>query len=237
MTDISSELIDIYSVIFSDTQILVLNLIIILGFYIFIFVLKKIFYTFYDPSIYTEIFWGFIPRLILIFIHIPRLLVNFYFNSEPELICIQGSKRGCDFIYRNNAPWCEGIDLADSIAFYSRPDIDLPRPIIKIFPLWVPIDLDIRLFLRSLDSVYFWSIPEIGVRVITTPGVLNFVDLKFTKMGTMYRHGSEVCGNHLRFIPYTVKVVSLSDYLIIKDKLNTKNPIITLDVISRFDKI
>jgi len=142
---------------------------------------------YFSLSIYADIFWTVIPRLILIFIAIPSLLVSFILSSEPEIIYIQASANGCDLIYGNSAVRCGGIDLVELYRILFRPKDQPPVISNKKFSPMSPGRLRYSNFFKFIECSSHLVNSKIEVRLISIPGTPNYLDLKFNETGMPYR--------------------------------------------------
>jgi heme/copper-type cytochrome/quinol oxidase subunit 2 len=74
-------------------------------------------------------------------------------------------------------------------------------------PLYLPIDLPIRVIVSSDDVLHSWAIPSLGVKIDCVPGRLNVVEFRIARAGIFYGQCSEICGTQHGMMP--IMIVSL----------------------------
>jgi len=85
----------------------------------------------------------------------------------------------------------------------------------------LPDNVHIRGLITSMDVLHSWAVPAFGVKLDAVPGRLNQVGIYINRTGNFYGQCSELCGVNHGFMPISVKVISIDEYLTwIKDKLS-----------------
>ncbi len=80
-------------------------------------------------------------------------------------------------------------------------------------PLYLPVDVPIRIIFTSADVLHAWAVPALGIKVDCVPGRLNAIEFKIARKGVYYGQCSEICGTQHGFMPICVVGVSLQTYL------------------------
>jgi len=71
----------------------------------------------------------------------------------------------------------------------------------------LPLNIQTRVVVTSIDVIHSWAIPSMGVKVDAIPGRLNQVVLQPNRLGVFYGICSEICGANHAFMPIVVEVV------------------------------
>lgn len=71
-------------------------------------------------------------------------------------------------------------------------------------PLFLPVDVPIKIFLTSDDVLHSWAVPSLGIKVDCVPGRINSVEMKIARSGIYYGQCSELCGAYHGFMPISV---------------------------------
>jgi cytochrome c oxidase subunit 2 len=79
--------------------------------------------------------------------------------------------------------------------------------------LILPIKCMIRFLVSSNDVIHSWTIPSIGIKIDATPGRISQIISIFQRPGLYIGQCREICGSNHSFIPITVSVNSLNNYL------------------------
>lgn len=83
--------------------------------------------------------------------------------------------------------------------------------------LILPINIEIRLLVSSVDVIHSFAVPSFGVKVDGIPGRTNEVPLFIKRKGVFYGQCSELCGVNHGFMPIVVQSMnkkSFTDILI-----------------------
>jgi len=154
-----------------------------------------------------EILWTFLPGIVLIFIAFPSLRLLYIREENKEhaiTLKIIGHQWYWSYEYSdfNNIEFDSFIIPLESVNQFRLLDVDNHTVI--------PEKTPIQLFISSIDVLHSWTIPSIGVKVDSTPGRLNNINIFAIKPGLFYGQCSEICGTNHRFIPITVRVQPIS---------------------------
>jgi heme/copper-type cytochrome/quinol oxidase subunit 2 len=71
-------------------------------------------------------------------------------------------------------------------------------------PLFLPVDVPIKIFLSSDDVLHSWAVPSLGIKVDCVPGRINTVEIKIARRGIFYGQCSEICGTQHGFMPICI---------------------------------
>jgi len=74
-------------------------------------------------------------------------------------------------------------------------------------PLYLAVDVPIRVLLNSDDVLHSWAIPSLGVKMDCVPGRLNTVEFRIARTGVFYGQCSEICGTQHGFMPICIIAV------------------------------
>ena len=76
-------------------------------------------------------------------------------------------------------------------------------------PLYLPVDVPIRVIVTSADVLHSWAVPSLGVKIDCVPGRLNAIEFKLARKGVYYGQCSEICGAQHGFMPICIVGVPL----------------------------
>lgn len=79
--------------------------------------------------------------------------------------------------------------------------------------LILPINLQIRILIRSDDVIHSFTVPSIGIKVDGIPGRINQLNLFINRPGLFFGQCSEICGTNHRFIPIVIESTNLKIFL------------------------
>ncbi len=71
----------------------------------------------------------------------------------------------------------------------------------------LPLGIDRRIIVRSLDVIHSLAVPSLGLKVDAIPGRLNQITVSPKKAGVFYGRCSEICGVNHAFMPICVEVI------------------------------
>ena len=79
--------------------------------------------------------------------------------------------------------------------------------------LVLPINIQIRLLVRSVDVIHSFTIPSLGFKVDAIPSRINQVNLYINRPGLFYGQCSELCGANHRFMPIVIEATNLDNFI------------------------
>lgn len=179
-------------------------------------------YNFFKPTNIVhgttiEIIWTLLPAFLLIFIAVPSFSLLYAVDEvvNPSItLKIVGNQWYWNYQYSDYENSNQESIVFDS---YLLPENELSLGNLRLLEVdnrvVLPIDTHIRLIVTSSDVLHCWTIPSFGVKIDACPGRLNESSLFVERQGTFYGQCSEICGINHGFIPITVEILNLSDYI------------------------
>ena len=159
----------------------------------------------------VETLWTIFPMFILVFIGLPSLSL-LYLIDEVGLPSLTVKVTGhqwywryeySDFVEKEFDSFMLSIDGADSQ--FRLLDVDRR--------LSLPMLVDIRVLVTSMDVIHAWTVPSLGVKVDAIPGRLNQLRFIISQSGLYFGQCSEICGANHRFIPIVLESIRFSDFV------------------------
>uniref|UniRef100_A0AAU6PC60 Cytochrome c oxidase subunit 2 n=1 Tax=Echinolaelaps traubi TaxID=3119979 RepID=A0AAU6PC60_9ACAR len=199
-------------IFFHDHSMIVLIFIIMMIMYMIIDIMYNNYYNrFLLENHDIEILWTVFPALMLIFIAIPSLRLLYLMEEyyQPIMsIKIMGHQ------------WYWSYEYSDFNLEYDSfmiPENELEKDKFRLLEvdnnLIIPNLMSLRLMVTSADVIHSWTIPGLGVKVDAIPGRLNQIFLFSYRPGLYYGQCSEICGANHSFMPITLEIVSLNNFL------------------------
>lgn len=165
-----------------------------------------------------EIVWTIIPALILMVIAVPSFALLYSVDEvvDPALtLKVVGHQWYWSYEYSDY----NMEEDSDGIAFdsYMLPEDELNKGDLRLLEvdnrLVLPVDTHIRVVVTAADVLHCWTVPSFGLKIDACPGRLNQASLFVQREGVFYGQCSEICGVNHGFMPISVEVVSMKDYL------------------------
>nr|YP_009444532.1 cytochrome c oxidase subunit II [Microceramus pontificus]ASP44434.1 cytochrome c oxidase subunit II [Microceramus pontificus] len=159
-----------------------------------------------------EIVWTIIPALFLIWLAIPSLrllyLLDEQANSSNTLKTI-----GHQWYWSYEMPYISDLSY-DS---YMVQESDLSKGEYRLLEVdnrtCVPLGVETSVITTSADVIHAWALPSLGLKMDSVPGRLNLMSMKPEVPGVYYGQCSEICGANHSFMPITVEVITLKDFV------------------------
>lgn len=198
---------------FHDHIIILLTIIIIFVSYIFILVLLDNNIDRYTiDSHILEFIWTIVPIIFLLFIALPSLYLLYLTEDHPySYIKVKVIGHQWYWDYEYTPPKGETI-LQRSYILNSSEDIYY-RCLDVDNRLYMAHNSPVILMITSADVLHSWTIPSFGVKADAIPGRLNYIIITPRNYGVFYGQCSELCGSNHSFIPISVEVVNMKDFL------------------------
>ena len=167
-----------------------------------------------------EVVWTLLPVVALISIALPSLSMLYYFSlSFTPLLTLQVIGHQWYWSYEYAVPPLVNADLIElvyetSLGYDSimKQTEDLSYGSLRILevdkPLFLPVDVPIRVIVSSDDVLHSWAVPSLGIKIDCVPGRLNVVDFKISRAGIFYGQCSEICGTQHGFMPICIVAIS-----------------------------
>jgi cytochrome c oxidase subunit 2 len=172
-----------------------------------------------------EIIWTIIPAIILILISIPSFTLLYTMDEviDPLLtLKIIGHQWYWNYEFINPLEWLMNKQnktqaIFSNFAFDSYmvawEDFSVPgqlRLLETDNPIFLPININIRLCITSGDVLHSWAVPSLGVKVDSCPGRINQTNIFIKRESTFYGQCSELCGINHGFMPIVVHAKNLA---------------------------
>nr|YP_010987387.1 cytochrome c oxidase subunit II [Anagyrus galinae]WON65600.1 cytochrome c oxidase subunit II [Anagyrus galinae] len=208
----SNSLLMEYLIIFHDYVMIVILMILFLIFYFLIFMLlNKIINRFLFEGQLIEIIWTVVPILFLLFLAFPSLKI-LYLSDEifnPYLsIKVLGHQWYWSYEYSDFKDV-----IFDSFMLNDASNDMLFRLLDVDNRMIIPLNLNLRILISSLDVIHSFTVPSAGVKVDAIPGRLNQINMNVNRPGIFFGQCSEICGVNHSFMPIVLEAVSMKNFL------------------------
>lgn len=218
-TDIMEGIIDLHHDIFFFLIIISLFVTWMLGIIVYAFNSKKTMYfkggrlpSKIIHNTELEVIWTIIPCLILLFIAVPSFTLLYQMDDVDNLeltVKIVGNQ--WFWRYEVSSPFSNFIidstldtstlDITDPTGETIRDYRFKPRLLNTKGILRLPLQVNIRLLITSMDVLHSWAVPAAGIKVDACPGRLNEVFLRLETECHLFGQCSEICGVNHAFMP------------------------------------
>nr|BCS79992.1 cytochrome c oxidase subunit II [Monomorium triviale] len=158
-----------------------------------------------------ELIWTIIPMFILIFIAIPSIKI-LYLTDE-----IHNNKLSLKTIGHQ---WYWKYEYSDfmKVEFdsFMIPTNQLMNNEFRLLDVdnrcILPYNLPIRILTTSMDVIHAWTVPALGIKMDSTPGRLNQMNLLINRPGIFYGQCSEICGTNHSFMPIVLEITNFNNF-------------------------
>jgi len=199
-------------IMFHDNSIIVLFIIIFLISYIITNnMTNKITNRYILERQSTEIIWTLFPAILLSLIALPsiRLLYLIEEDFKPSItIKIIGHQWYWSYEYTDFK-----IKFNAFILPFSIDETPKFRLLDTDNRLIIPFNIYTRLLITSIDVIHAWALPSIGLKIDAVPGRINQINTISNQPGLYFGQCSEICGTNHRFIPITLEVTSIINFI------------------------
>ena len=165
----------------------------------------------------VEWVWTIIPAFLLLQIALPRLLLLYILDESARsslVIKAVGHQWYWSYEYNDFTILKEHIRL--EMDSYIIPTTELEDNIFRLLDVdnrtVLPINLQTRILIRSVDVLHSWTVPSLGVKADAVPGRLNQLKFSRHRPGLFFGQCSEICGANHRFIPIVVEMVNINTF-------------------------
>nr|YP_010934912.1 cytochrome c oxidase subunit II [Lamennaisia ambigua]WKV28903.1 cytochrome c oxidase subunit II [Lamennaisia ambigua] len=198
-------------IMFHDHAMIIIMMILILILYILYFMAIN---KFVNRNMFEgqmiEIIWTLVPVLLLLFLVFPSLKI-LYLSDEISSPFISVKVLGHQWY------WSYEYNDFDSVNFDSYMKSELEDFDYRLLDVdnrvVIPVNLNLRMMISSLDVIHSFAIPSIGVKVDAVPGRINQIMTNFNRPGIYYGQCSEICGVNHSFMPIVFECNSLKNFL------------------------
>nr|YP_008999738.1 cytochrome c oxidase subunit II [Dermacentor nitens]AGH19695.1 cytochrome c oxidase subunit 2 [Dermacentor nitens] len=158
-----------------------------------------------------EIIWTIIPAITLIFIAIPSLyllyLTDEMFNSQMS-IKVLGHQWYWSYEYS---------DFNKEFDSFMLSEMNMKKASFRLLEtdnnLVLPVNTNIKFLISSADVIHSWTIPSLGLKMDAIPGRLNQCLSSSNRPGMFYGQCSEICGANHSFMPISLEITSLKNFM------------------------
>nr|YP_010555013.1 cytochrome c oxidase subunit II [Ooencyrtus plautus]UYP50993.1 cytochrome c oxidase subunit II [Ooencyrtus plautus] len=198
-------------ILFHDYAMIIIMMILILISYILIFMtLNNYINRFMFEGQLIEIIWTIIPMLFLFFLVFPSLKI-LYLSDEilnPYLtIKILAHQWYWSYEYSDFKDMMFDSYMNSEMNNFNFRLLDVDNNMI------IPMNLNLRLMISSLDVIHSFTIPSAGIKIDAVPGRLNQILMNLNRPGIYYGQCSEICGINHSFMPIVVESNSIKNFL------------------------
>nr|YP_010297274.1 cytochrome c oxidase subunit II [Lamennaisia nobilis]UML36890.1 cytochrome c oxidase subunit II [Lamennaisia sp.] len=205
-------------IMFHDHAMIVILMILVLIMYILYFMVKNYFINrnMFEGQL-IEIIWTIIPVFLLMFLVFPSLKI-LYLSDEVLIPFMTVKVLGHQWYWSYEYNSFENVSfdsymLNESDSFnYRLLDVDNR--------MVVPMNLNLRMLISSIDVIHSFAVPSAGVKVDAVPGRINQIMMNLNRPGILYGQCSEICGVNHSFMPIVMEVNELKNFLIWINKMN-----------------
>jgi len=199
-------------IFFHDHSIIIITLIIIFIFYLIINILyNKLINRFLLENHDIELIWTIAPSLILLFIAFPSLQLLYIIEEiiNPSIrLKITGHQWYWSYSYSNfNINFDSFIIPQENILKNNFRLLDTDSRVI------IPYNIYLRILITSNDVIHAWTIPSLGLKIDAVPGRLNQLLIIINRPGIFYGQCSEICGTNHRFIPISIEIIPIKNFI------------------------
>nr|AGH19748.1 cytochrome c oxidase subunit 2 [Rhipicephalus kohlsi] len=199
-------------VFFHDYSMMIILIITILTIYMIINIMMN---NFISRSLMEgqeiEVIWTIIPAMTLIFIAIPSLhllyLTDETFSSQIS-IKVLGHQWYWSYEYS---------DFNKEFDSFMVPDSEMEMKMFRLLDtdnnLVIPINTNIKYLISSMDVIHSWTIPSLGLKMDAVPGRLNQSFSISKRPGMFYGQCSEICGANHSFMPISLELTSMTNFI------------------------
>nr|YP_009184210.1 cytochrome c oxidase subunit II [Naesiotus nux]ALO20562.1 cytochrome c oxidase subunit 2 [Naesiotus nux] len=159
-----------------------------------------------------EIVWTVLPALVLIWLALPSLRLLYLLDEQPsDGISFKAIGHQWYWSYENPS-----INL-NSFDSYMTPTNELMRGEYRLLEVdnrpMLPLNTNISVITTSSDVIHAFALPSMGMKMDAVPGRLNSMNLYCEIPGVYYGQCSEICGANHSFMPISLELVVLEDFI------------------------
>nr|YP_010535573.1 cytochrome c oxidase subunit II [Otobius lagophilus]UYB78381.1 cytochrome c oxidase subunit II [Otobius lagophilus]UYB78394.1 cytochrome c oxidase subunit II [Otobius lagophilus]UYL27134.1 cytochrome c oxidase subunit II [Otobius lagophilus] len=199
-------------IFFHDHSMMIISMITIITIYMISNVMMNYFSSrFMMEGQEIETLWTIIPAIILIFIALPslRLLYLMEETFQPSLtVKIIGHQWYWSYEYP---------DFNLEFDSFMIPTNELSKPSFRLLDVdnraIFPVNMNFRLLVSSADVIHSWTIPALGIKMDAIPGRLNQMFSTSNRPGIFFGQCSEICGANHSFMPISMEITSMKNFL------------------------
>nr|AIX92133.1 cytochrome c oxidase subunit II [Monomachus antipodalis] len=159
-----------------------------------------------------EIIWTLIPFMFLFYISFPSLKILYLLDCDNKSLLsmkIMGHQWYWSYEYSDFL----NLEFDSFMVYMKMGEMNLFRLMDVDNRLIVPMNIQVRLLISSLDVIHSFTIPSMGFKIDAIPGRVNQVNMYINRPGIYYGQCSEICGMNHSFMPIVMESVSLKYFL------------------------
>nr|YP_009726133.1 cytochrome c oxidase subunit II [Aenasius arizonensis]QHR84894.1 cytochrome c oxidase subunit 2 [Aenasius arizonensis] len=196
---------------FHDHAMMVILMIIVLIFYFLIFMMTNLFCNrfMYEGQL-IEIIWTLVPMVFLLFLAVPSLKILYMtdeLNNPYLTIKVLGHQWYWSYEYSDFKELNFDSFMVSDYKLSNFRLLDVDNRMI------VPMNLNMRVIVSSLDVIHSFTVLSLGVKVDAIPGRLNQLSMNVNRPGLFYGQCSEICGVNHSFMPIVLESNSIKNFL------------------------
>nr|AMX74107.1 cytochrome c oxidase subunit II [Chiropterargas boueti] len=195
---------------FHDHTMIMMLMIVIITMYIMMNIMTNSYMNRYMmEGNMIEILWTIMPAMILLYIALPSLQVLYLMEEtlNPYMtIKIIGHQWYWSYEYPDfNVEFDSFMDNEYSINMFRLLETD-NRMI-------MPYNTSLQLMITSDDVIHSWTMMSLGIKMDAIPGRLNQINMLAKRPGIYYGQCSEICGANHSFMPISLEITSLKNFM------------------------
>jgi cytochrome c oxidase subunit 2 len=162
-----------------------------------------------------ETIWTIIPGIILIPMGISSLSL-LYLTEDLFIpaLTIKVIAHQWFWEYEGYSPNGEAFSIERYIIRSPENDTTLFYTLDTDTRIAIPEHVRVLFLITSADVLHSWTIPALGVKSDAIPGRLNYQIVTALTRGVYYGQCREICGSNHSFMPISIEVLPLKDYLL-----------------------
>lgn len=173
----------------------------------------------FTHSTILEVVWTIVPALILLVIAIPSFALLYSLDEmiDPRMtLKVIGHQWYWTYEYSDFASWRRGANIGFDSYLFPHEDFGIQGPFRLLETdkrILLPMNVHIRLVVTAADVLHSWAIPSFGIKVDACPGRLTQASLFIKREGVFYGQCSEICGVNHGFMPISIRVTPIHEYI------------------------
>lgn len=202
---------------FHDFALVILTIIIT---FVGVLLISVVFNTFLNKNLLQnqilEVIWTIIPAIILISLAIPSLSI-LYTLDETTInslgVKIIGNQWYWRYEYQKLGENFNKLRFDSYIISNENSSLDTFRLLDVDNRVILPLNIETRLLVSASDVLHSWRMPALGLKIDACPGRINQINFFALRPGVFFGQCSEICGANHRFIPISLEIIKLKDFL------------------------
>nr|YP_010934886.1 cytochrome c oxidase subunit II [Blastothrix speciosa]WKV28877.1 cytochrome c oxidase subunit II [Blastothrix speciosa] len=198
-------------ILFHDHAMIIIMMIVILISYILLFMFyNKLINRFMFEGQLIEIIWTIIPVLFLLFLAFPSLKILYLSDEALNFLLtikVLGHQWYWSYEYNDFKDLSFDSFMVSEYSNFNFRLLDVDNRLV------LPMNLNIRVLVSSLDVIHSFTVPSLGFKIDAVPGRLNQINLNINRPGIFFGQCSEICGINHSFMPIVLESNSIKNFL------------------------